>query len=176
MQIKPDTPTLFHGSGTRGLTLIHPRQESIRDVYEGLVIFASSKLRLACMFMSPSTRDSWTRKGSFGDVYYYVISDEKRFRDGDKGGSIYEVPSDTFYRVEGKGMSTEFISQVEVSVVKERDFDSTLDALLWCGVQVYFVTQEEFEKFGKSWEEGLALLKTLTSENQKQNKNIQSFI
>ncbi|MEN9604568.1 MAG: hypothetical protein RJB39_253 [Candidatus Parcubacteria bacterium] len=176
MPIKPDQPTVFHGSGTRGLKSISPRQESVRDPKEGPVVFGTSRLRLACMFMSPDTRDSWTKKGSFSNTYYFIISNEKRYRDGDKGGSIYELPADTFYREEGKGMQIEYVSKTEVPIIKEREFDSTLDALLWCGVQVYFIDPETLQKIWKAPDNGLDILKTLTSENMKQGKNVQQFI
>lgn len=171
----PKPRALYHGSSITGLKIITPQNKSIRDLSEGPVVFGTPSLAFSCMFLSPRPNDSWSCKGSFNSTYYMVISDEQRFREGDKGGIIYELPSDTFYQDLTKGMRSEWISKEDVPVRKEFDYPSTLDAMIENGVQVYFVDQETFQKIRTSDDHGYSIMKNSTSENMKRGKNVREF-
>lgn len=138
---------LYHGSTVPGITEFKPKNDHIRDASEGPVVFATQDKAFAVLFMSPRMDDSWTKKGSFNGVYYIVISDEKRFRDQDKGGSVYVVSSEEFHQNLQIGMSTEWVSKNNIPVVGEIKYTSTFDAMRENKVRIYFVSQNEFDIF-----------------------------
>ena len=138
---------LYHGSNARDLKEFHPRQIHYRNIDEGPLVYATSDRAHASIFMSPRKDDSWTRIGNINGINYIVISDEQRFKDGDVGGSIYVLPSETFFQTPGIGMKTEWTSKDSVCAREEISYVSTITAMVENGVRVYFVSREEFESF-----------------------------
>jgi hypothetical protein len=152
---------LFHGSGTNNLTILEPRAINTRKKQEGEVVFAAQDFALACMFMSPRADDSWKRLWRIDTTYYIVFSDEQRFRENDKGGSVYEVPLEKFELIQ-ESNDTEWVSKSSVKVLKEYCFDSTLKALIDNNVQVYFVDKELFEEIkNMEWKKRMEIVLTL---------------
>lgn len=101
------------------------------------------------MFLT-NTDDSWTSKGMFNGQWYCAISDEKRFKEIDKGGAIYTLPSDTFTTDLDRGMGrNEWISKVPIKPSSKKEYDTCLTAMILNNVKVIFVNQEVFHKFRK---------------------------
>ncbi len=166
---KPDF--LYHASSNSNTDVIEPKRNSFRDPGEGKVVFATSSKPYASMFLVRG-HDDWTHKGRFNGVYYTVINDRERFKNLDKGGSIYFLPSDTFSYDESKGMgSIEWTSKVKVTPVKREGYRSGLNAMIDNGVQVYFVDKETWKKINESDDHGFRILSELESENKKVNRN-----
>lgn len=166
---------LYHASTNRNIEEFEPRRGSYRDPTEGPVIFASPSKAYASMFITKAD-DRWAIKGRFSDTFYTVISDEERFRNIDKGGSIYTLPPDTFTCDPKKSMGVhEWVSKVPVKPLKVEDYDSCLEAMLENGVQVFFVNKETFKEINNSSDHGNKILKALESENKKRNMNIKEI-
>ncbi len=118
------------------------------------------------------TDDSWCHSGRFGEVPYFVCNDEDRFRDKDKGGSIYKLDSKDFQCDPQKGLGVnEWTSRVPAMPISKEVYDFGLIAMLNCGVQVYFVDPDKFEKINNSEDHGNQILRNSISENQKQDMN-----
>ena len=165
-------PRLYHGSPKTGLVLLEPRAIGVRNCSEGPVIFACRDLALATVFMVRMD-DRWVQIGTFGGAYHVVISDRTRFEQSDLGGSVYVVPSDSFSCDLEKGMrELEWISREPVKPIDAYDYPCALDAMIQHGVQVFFVTSETFESIQMADDHGLAILQSLTSENQLRGTNV----
>jgi hypothetical protein len=94
---------LYSASQDRNIDTFKPRVITFRDLDEGPVVFATPDKAYASMFIVRSN-DSWTNKGQYQGQYYQVISDEKRYKNLDKGGAIYTFKSDDFETDLTKGM------------------------------------------------------------------------
>jgi hypothetical protein len=165
-------PLLYHGSSKRGLVLLEPRAIGVRDSAEGPVVFACRDLALATVFMV-RMGDRWTQIGTFGGAYHMVISDRARFEQSDRGGSVYVVPSDSFSCDLEKGMrELEWISREPVKPIDVYDYPCALEAMIQHGVQVFFVKPETFQSIQMADDHGLAILQSLTSENQLRGINV----
>ncbi len=169
-------PFLFHASSNRDIAEFEPRARSIRHPDEGPRVFAKESAAAVSVFMVPSD-DSWSQKSSWSSgkgekTIVSIYSDRDRFVRNDKGGSIYELPSDTF-DIDQKfsGSSKEWTSAEPVTPSKKTDYDSGLDAMLDFGVQVYFVSPEQLKEMRTAEDHGYSLLGTLTSENEKTGRN-----
>ena len=175
---------LYHGSSNPNLEEIKPNP-STRDPKEGKVVFGAKDLAFATMFLVPND-DTWTAKGRFLDKYFIIISDEKRFRELDKGGAIYAIPGDKFQCDLEKGLGRyEWTTKEPVKPIKDKTiiYKSALDAMIENGVEVYFVNKKTFEDIKNIKKEAneledpdfsifhhfhiLKILCSLKSENQK---------
>ncbi len=165
---------LYHASSNRDIEIFEPRNEHVRDASEGPVVFATPYIESAACFIV-KTDDSWTQKSAFNDVQTMIISDKKRFRDIDKGGAIYELPSDNFVNEIRGGASDEWTSRESIKPIDKIVFDSGREAMLKYGVQVYFVDKSTFKKITNADDHGISILRTLQSENQKLNINIKKL-
>ncbi len=169
-------PFLYHASSNKNIAEFEPRAESVRHPEEGPRVFAAESAAAVSVFLVPSD-DSWSQKSSWSNgkgerTIVSIYSDRARFTQSDKGGSIYELPSDTF-DIDSKfsGSSKEWTSAQPVKPTKKTDYDSGLDAMLDFGVQVYFVTPEQLTEMRSAEDHGYRLLGTLTSENEKTGRN-----
>jgi len=141
-------PFLYHATSNRNIEIFEPRAESIRDPNEGSVVFGTPSKAYVSMFIVKSN-DSWTSKGRYNGVWYHAISDEERYRQLDKGGAIYTLPSDTFETDLTRGMkSMEWVSRVSVKPLEKEIYDSGIEAMLKNGVKVLFVPNDVFVTFG----------------------------
>ncbi|MBU4453205.1 hypothetical protein KKH24_03010, partial [Patescibacteria group bacterium] len=70
----------------------------------------------------------------------------------------------------------EWTCQVDVETKAETEYESTLDAMIENGVQVYFVNDEQFQEMTKLGFEKVDILKKLQSENQLRGVNVLSFV
>jgi len=163
-KLKP--ASLYHASRDRNLTLLTPRAETVRDPIEGPVVFATPDKGEASKFLVPSD-DTWTKKMKLNGVNIHVISDRKRYKEADVGGSIYQLKPDTFENDETKGTKTEWTSNVAVSPLAKEDYESGLTAQIENGVQVYFVDKTTFDNIQQSSDHGENILKGLIPENRE---------
>jgi len=163
---------LYHASENKNIQEFEPRAESVRDKNEGNVIFATPDVALASCFIVPST-DDWTQKSIFTlpngeSIHVLVVGDEKRFKETDKGGAIYSLPSDSFKTDLEKGMKDkEWISREPVRPTDKTEYKTGMQAMLENGVKVFFVDNKTFEKIKNSEDHGAKILQTLKPEEIK---------
>lgn len=165
--------TLYHASQNKNIKILEPRAESVRDVDEGPVVFASQDKKYVTCFIVP-TDDSWAKISQYRidqhpAIYVMCISDEERFKKLDTGGAIYHLSSKNFYLDRSKS-NTEWTSKVSVKPLKKELFNSGLDAMIGHGVQVYFCekqTLSELYKDPQNIGKAIKILKSMTSENEK---------
>ncbi len=171
---KEKPATLFIGTQIKGIKEFTPRRGSYRDRNEGPVIFSTPDRALASVFMMKEHDDSWTRIGYFGDVLVIVICmDRDEYIKKDKGGFIYEVPSDTFDYNPNLGMGDkEYTSREPVKPINETSYISSLNTMIDSDVQVYFVDKKTFKDILDAEDHGKEIVSDLTSENSRRGKNI----
>lgn len=168
-----DYKYLYHASHNKDIEILEPRAESVRDPNEGPVVFASHDKALVTCFLVP-TDDSWSkisqyRNNNHPTLYVMCISDEKRFRELDKGGAIYYLSPEGFFLDESKS-NTEWTSKVSVKPLRKEVYDSGLDAMINNGILVYFCDKATLLDLKKEpWDVARAMniLKSLVSENEK---------
>ncbi len=143
-------PVLFHASRNSNIEVFEPRQESFRDKDEGPLVFATPSRAMASIFLVEAD-DSWVGSGAINGEPYIVISDEARYRSLDKGGVIYQLPSDTFENNPEKGLKKlEWTSKQAVVPIGKEIITSALDDMLTHGVKVYFVDNNTFQKLAEA--------------------------
>lgn len=165
---------LYHASPNKNIDVFEPRDEHVRDIDEGPVVFATPHKDLASCFLFEND-DSWVSISRFNGVQVIIISDRERFEREDYGGVIYELPSDTFVHEIRGGAKDEWTSRVSVKSNNKTEYKSALEAMLELGVQVYFVDKSIFGKIKDSKDNGMAILRTLDSENKLKNINIKEL-
>lgn len=170
-QEKP--PILYHATIGADIEEFEPRQESTRDPKEEPVIFATPDKAYAAQFLVPGD-DRNSIRGYYSDIPTIVIcSSRENFEKNDSGGIVYELPSDTFdFDPKQRMGKREWTSRVPVKPTGKTTYESTVDALIENGTQVYFVDRVTFEKMRSQEHAGFETLLTLTSENEKEGKNI----
>ncbi len=166
---------LYHASPNKNIDIFEPRAEQTRDLLEGLVVFATPRIEYAACFVV-KTNDSWTQKSSYNGIQTMVISDRKRLEKEDRGGAIYELPSDTFVNEIRGSAKDEWTSREAVKPTGQNVFYSGLEAMLDMGVQVYFVDENTFDNIRSANDHGISMLRTLKSENQERNINAQQLL
>jgi hypothetical protein len=175
---KERPPFVYHGSSKVDIEELKPYALKIRSEKEGPVVFAAPNIGLAAEFIVPAD-DTWSSKGLINGVPYIIINGEKRFKDMDKGGAIYKLPSDSFSYNPKLGMGKhEWVSNEAVRPLSKTIYESALDAMLENGVQVFFIENKDLFKSlseFKSLSYLLDTLNSLQSENQKQQKNVIPF-
>ena len=170
INVKPRT--LYHGSQDKRIEKLEPRAIGFRDSSEGAVVFAAIDPGFASIFITPTYQYGLSGRFCPTCPFYFVFSDEEKFRNLDKGGSIYFLPIDSFYTHPEKGVGTnEWVSKEKVKPLFKIDFESSLQAMLNFGVQVFFVTSWGFDQIKLSQDHGKSILEGLQSENEKLQKN-----
>ena len=168
-----DYKYLYHASQKKDIEILEPRAESVRDPNEGPVVFASHDKASVTCFLVP-TDDSWSkisqyRSNNHPTIYVMCISNERKFRELDKGGAIYYLSPESFFLDEDKS-KTEWTSKVSVKPIKKELYDSGLDAMIGSGIIVYFCNKKNlFELKKEPWdvERAMGILNRLVSENEK---------
>jgi hypothetical protein len=164
---KPEKPpVLYHASSNNNIENFQPRNNKTRDPNEGPRIFATPSKAMASIFLV-ETDDSWAQSGECDGVPYLVISDEKRFRDLDNGGTIYTLPSDSFKNDPQKGLGElEWTSSKDVKPIEKETVASALDTMIKNGVKVCFLDSETFQKMQNASDGGESMLKDLLFNNR----------
>ncbi|MGI6423525.1 MAG: hypothetical protein ACOX0X_02845 [Candidatus Dojkabacteria bacterium] len=165
--------TLYHASSNKNIEILEPKADSIRDPNEGPVVFASHDKVFVTCFLVP-TNDNWTKISRYRShkhptIHVMSISDEKRFKELDKGGAIYHMSSKGFYLDKSKS-DIEWTSKVSVRPFKKELYNSGLNAMIENGVIVYFCDRNTLLKIKEEpWniERVMRIYKGLVSENEK---------
>jgi hypothetical protein len=136
---------LFHASTNKDMDKIKPTRTLSKDRYIGNYIFATSDRILATMYLV--TRGNATLMNSKAEPPYVVIcADEAEYLKNDKGGAIYELPSETFTVTPQKELSEyELVSRQSVNPLTKITYEKSLDAMLGAGITVRFVDQQTFD-------------------------------
>lgn len=154
-------PVLFHSTNNPDIEVFEPRAEKTRDENEGPHVFATPSRGLAGIFLVESD-DSWVQSGAMDGVPYIIISDEKRYRERDKGGVIYSLPSDSFENDPEKGLrELEWASVQAVAPIGKEVVSSALQDMLAHGVKIFFVDQETYRRIQEAPDEGESIMKSL---------------
>lgn len=170
--LAPLPTVLYHASAQQGLTEIHPRAESTRDLKEGAVVFATPDLAIASMFLVRAQQHS----GLFSGVRYYVAI-KREFLEKDTGGSIYELRPEGFSYDAAKGLGElEWTSRHSVVPTKEIKCERALDFMISQGVQVYLVEPDVFSAIDVSPDHGFSILSGLISENEVRHIHVQRLV
>jgi hypothetical protein len=166
----PDT--LYHGSDRRIEGALKPvLQNTTADhVHSQAAVFATERVDLAAVFMSPTYHLSSI--GFENDIAYICIwGSREAFKDS--GGYLYTLPAASFKKV---GKEYEYQSFDAVLPITTTFFDSVVDGMMQCAVQVYFIDDETiFDKIVTNKEHRAPILRDLVSENQKEAVNVKAF-
>lgn len=168
---------VYHSSHNPNIEEFIPRDERVRDLSEGPVIFATPDKALASAFLIEDHSDDWTQIGFYNDVLVVVIcSDRDRFIEKDKGGTIYALPSDSFNFNPDLGMGNrEWTSHSNVKPINKIDYPSALDAMIENGAYVFFVDQKIFDAINRKNDYGADILLKSVSENQSRGQDMSKF-
>src|SRR3990170_2152092 len=154
---------LYHASPQYNLEIVEPRKNTAPEGFKkGPVVFATDSFPFSAQFLVPHD-DSWANGGAFGNTYFFLISDRKRFKKADKGGCVYLIPSRSFVKFNKR----EWFSRSPVKTFSRVWFSSGLDAMIITKVQVYFVNLKIYEEIENSRDHGVSILNNLKSENEK---------
>jgi hypothetical protein len=164
LERKEKPKTLYIGTQTKGIKEITPKEGNYRDKNEGAVIFSTPDKALASIFMMPNHNDSWTKIGYYGKILTVVICmDRDEYIKNDRGGSVYEVSSDSFDYNSNMGMGDkEWTSSEPVKPIGEIDYTSSLDAMIDNGVLIYFVDKKTFDEIWDADDYGKEIVFGLT--------------
>ena len=162
-------PVLFHASTKNDIETFEPRAETKPAPEDGPAIFATHDKAYATAFLT-KWDDSWVQLSKFNETVVMIISDHDRFVEADKGGTLYEMPSENFENAPLGENHLEWKSVEKIKPTKATAFTSALDTMIENGVQVYFVSADEFKKIKSATNQGLSILKELQSENQLRGK------
>lgn len=142
------TARTIHKLHNYNLIQLQPNSIHRRDKDEGGQVFATPSIALASCFLF-RWDDSWVNLSTLTSKQQsrvvLIIGDKERFLQQDKGGSIYLVPPQTFKFDPNKGLGCyEGVSPTPVTPYGQINFDSALHAMATLGVEIYFVTAQQF--------------------------------
>jgi hypothetical protein len=163
MNDKPSV--LFHASDRRDISIFEPHNDSVRDAKEGPVVFATPDQAYAAMFIVEAD-DSWTQRGRFSrqESWHMIIASRERYMLADKGGAIYRLSAESFSSDPTRNLyGTEWTSQAAVRPLDKEVFEAGLAAMRQYGVQVLFVSPNQFDLIKASDDHGEAIFRKLSS-------------
>lgn len=165
---------LYHGSSheTRGLLKPVLEHKTLDHVHKKAAVFATERLDIAALFMFPM--EILASQGFENDIPYICIWGRRTdFAKRKMDGFIYVLPYAKFKRI---GKDYEWQSFEKVSPIRTIHFDSAIEGMMDCGVQVYFINDDEvFDRIFANKESRAHILKELVSENQRKKKNVRAF-
>lgn len=143
-------PVLYHASTNKNLELIKPKPTLSKDKFIGDFVFATKDKILATMYLA--TKGYATLLGPRDTPPNIVIcADEKEYLKNDKGGAIYELPSDSFKDSPQKGLTDfELVSKSAVTPLSKVVYESSLEAMKKLGIEIRFVDQRTFDSLVNS--------------------------
>lgn len=166
---------LYHGSPHRDIKELEPRTKLHREKEEGKLVFATSEIADASMFLYKTALTGHFLVEGERIAYAVIVDDREEFLKKDKGGQIHVLPSETFESSPHSGMSNEWVSKESVKPTKVLEYDSALNTMLEYGVQVYFVDENTYQQIRNSKDHGYSIFQSLKSENQRRGMNIKEF-
>lgn len=148
----PKPKQLFHASAQGTITEFEPRAGRKRNVDDPPQIFATPSEVVATMMLAPGD-DRTATSGTYdsGRTWVFAFLDTPEFRQADKGGYIYTLPSETFDVDPEQGIGLfEWTSRLRVRPVGEpKYYSSSLQAMVDHGVKVYPLDLPTFEQLQK---------------------------
>lgn len=165
---------LYHGSSYRIDGSLKPvlKHGTLDHIHTKPAVFATERIDVAALFMFPM--DVLASIGFEEDIAYICIwgtPEESAVKD--KGGFIYILPSISFEKI---GKNYEWQSFEPVQPIEVKKFKSTIDGMIECGAQVYFINDNEiFNGIVADKNNRAPILRELVSENQKINPNVKTF-
>lgn len=167
---KPDA--LFHASPRRDLEELRPAKKSFRDRKEGPRVFASPDREFVTSFMMSHVHPF--ESGYSNGIPWYA-AEEDQFRKADIGGAVYHVPVETFTTDPNKGLGTkEWVSSETVTPIKKDIYESSLEAMIDHGVQVFLIDHLTMKALQASVVKA-DVLEVLQSVNQQRGKNVKEI-
>lgn len=169
----PESPEfVYHGSPKADIAEFVPRISMGSGEEYGPQVYASNDLATASIFMADVGK-SWSAGEVNGVLYVIIPHTKESFLERDKGGFLYKLPGATFSSDPKRGMGEkEWASPVSVKPVEVKKIDSALDAMIEHGVQVYFVTDEQYTEIKSSGKPSWMSLIDLRSENMEREVNV----
>jgi hypothetical protein len=160
--MKPNV--LYHGSPNQDIAILEPSEESLGHKLPGEYVFATQYKELAVMFLAPKVAPM--QMSQFGKHYILIAQcTEQVYRNADKAGAIYELPSDSFQQGGTDMPEVEWYSSEPIRP-KHRDvYASSLDAMDQCGVKVYFVNETTYTAIQNAEDHGWGILQSLSPAN-----------
>lgn len=161
-------PFLYHGSPNGEIKEFEPRISYGTGTNFGKLVYASSDIKIASIFMIDT--QNWSV--NFHENNPYVIMSEARedVVKSDVGGYVYFLPSDTFSFDLNRGMEElEWASPVKVKPEKKEFYKSTLTTVMNYQIPIYFIGEENYRKYRllKSPEEKFKFVSTFETENSR---------
>ncbi len=171
--IKPEF--LYHGSPRGDIDEFIPRVSRGTGESYGPQVYASHDIATAIIFTA-TVKKTWS-SGNSNNVSFVVIPlPREDFITHDAGGFLYTLKSDTFSSDSTRGLGErEWASSVPVKPVRVERIESSLGAMIRYGVQVYFVTDEQYKRIYASKRPDIDFLRKLTSENQLRGMNVRDL-
>lgn len=167
---KPEA--LYHASPKRDLDQIEPRDRSYRDEHEGSRVFASPDRDFVTTFMMSNLVSF---ESGYSNEIPWFAAKEDEFRKKDIGGAVYHVPVDTFETDPTKGLGhKEWTSKVAVTPTQKQIYESSLEAMIDHGVQVYLLDELTFKALRESPVKA-DILEAIWSVNQQIGKNVREI-
>ena len=165
---------IYHGSPEKIESALKPalNHATFEHVHDRPAIFGTDRIDASALFMFPM--NALASIGFEQDIAYICIwGTAEEFAKKDKGGFIYTLPAETFEKI---GKDYEWQSFVEVVPAETKRFGSVIDGMVKCGVQVYFINDENtMDSIVAEKDNRAPILSGLTSENQKRNINARTF-
>jgi hypothetical protein len=174
VKMKKQPQKLYHGSNHLIQGSLNPvlRKDAGSDyIHSRAAVFATERVDLAALFMF-----GFEHIASIGfeeDIAYICIWGSSEEFNEDNGGYIYELPVDSFEKI---GKDYEYQSFQPVQPRGMKFFDSVINGMMQCGVQVYFINDDAvFDQIVADKEHRAPILRNLVSENQKEGINVKEF-
>ena len=137
---------LYHASANKDLRLIEPKKTLSRDVCIGDYVFATSNKRLAAMYLATRGKPILLNVRSTAPRVI-ICTNTEEYIEYDKGGAIYTIPASSFRRTPQEGLEdSELVSEVAVKPISKKVYETSLEAMQEAGVEVYFVSREQFDE------------------------------
>lgn len=136
---------LYHASQSKDLLLIEPKRTLSKDKFIGNFVFATTDKILAIMYLT--AKGYATLMGLHEEQPNIVIcANSEDYLKHDKGGAIYELPSESFIESPQKELSDcELVSKVSVKPLRKLVYDKSIDTIMDAGIHVRFVDKQTFD-------------------------------
>lgn len=137
---------LYHATQNKNLTIIEPQPTLSLDKYIGDFVFATKIKNMALMYLVPHGFPTLMNPND-KEPNIVISANPVHFKSKDKGGAIYELPSESFIDTPQKGLSEfEMVSTKAVEPISKQVITSTLHALTNAGISIHFVNEKTFNK------------------------------
>jgi hypothetical protein len=163
---------LYHGTMVRGIKKFEPRVSKGYGEKFGPLVYATHDFGVAVVF-TMNAKSTWHTGVSNGVTYVLITDPKEEFIKNDKGGTVYVFANKGFEVDPKRGMGNfEWASKNSVLPIDTINIQSSLQAMMDEGIQVYFTDKKKLEEVESADYYGLRIIKDLVSENIKVGKNV----